>query len=113
MKPTFSQDLPAANVTIRGEYLATASKLVCGDRNKEYGDPFENLGDCAELWSAYLRKKYGGKVGYLTAEDVAWMNVLQKMARSFHGPAKADTYIDAAGYAAIAGECAMLDKGAA
>jgi hypothetical protein len=48
----------------------------------------------------------------LTAEDVAWLNVLQKMARTFNGSSKPDTYIDAATYSAIAGECAEEKRSA-
>lgn len=95
----------------RLEYLQTAAALTSGDRDREYGTPYNNLSDCAALWSAYLGGKYSGHVldcaaFQLTAEDVAWMNVLQKMARTFSGNSKPDTYIDAAAYSAIAGECA-------
>lgn len=92
----------------RLEILAEASALTGESRNKEYGEPRDNLGDCARLWSAYFDSKYGGftEGGYteITAEDVAWLNVLQKIARTFRGVPKPDTYIDAAAYAAIAGE---------
>ena len=95
----------------RLEYLATAAKLTSGDRDREYGNPYDNLSDCAMLWSAYIKGKYTliDDIGslQLTAEDVAWLNVLQKIARTFAGRAKTDTYIDAAAYAAIAGECAL------
>jgi hypothetical protein len=98
----------------RVEILAEASRLTGGERNKEYGEPKDNLGDCALLWEAYIRAKYIKEVQSsklilsrsfeLSAEDVAWLNVLQKIARTFRGPHKPDTYIDAAAYAAIAGE---------
>lgn len=103
----------------RIEMLAEASRLTGGDRDKEYGAPFINLTDCAGLFTAYLEGKTKGKTiaasggailsgSYeLTAEDVAWLNVLQKIARTFSGAVKLDTYIDAAAYAAIAGECAQ------
>lgn len=95
----------------RLEYLAEAARLTSGDRDREYGTPYINLSDCAMLWTAYLCGKYGGQTVdllqlSLTAEDVAWLNVLQKIARTFSGHPKPDTYIDAAAYAAIAGECA-------
>lgn len=99
----------------RLEYLAEASRLTSGLRDKEYGPPYNNFSNCALLWSAYLHGKYGGLTidplqFNLTAEDVAWFNVLQKMSRTFSGSAKADTYIDAACYAAIAGECAKEES---
>lgn len=100
----------------RIEILAEASRLTGSDRNKEYGEPKDNLDATALLWSAYLKAKYGGKLPgtnvpedslsmfELTAEDVAWLNVLQKISRQFFGANKPDTFIDAAAYAAIAGE---------
>lgn len=102
----------------REEYLLAARDLTCGSRDIEYGPPMQNLSDCAALFTAYLEGKTRGRiiaatggelmVGQyeLTAEDVAWLNVLQKVARTFSGQPKEDTYIDAAAYAAIAGECA-------
>lgn len=99
----------------RLEYLAEAARLTSGNRDREYGTPYNNLSDCARLWSAYLTGKYGSLsvdilTLRLTAEDVAWMNVLQKIARTFSGHVKPDTYIDAAAYAAIAGECAREES---
>lgn len=101
---------------VRRVLLEQALAATCGERNVSYGSPNKNLADCAALWTAYLAGKYHGlQPGYLpehtygrfelTSEDVAWLNVLQKIARTFHGIGAADTYIDAAAYAAIAGEC--------
>lgn len=101
----------------RVKILDHAAMLTGADRNKAYGEPSRNLSDCAELWATYLATKYSGKLpGYanmqsefrLSSEDVAWLNVLQKIARSF-ASYKEDNYIDAAAYAAIAGECAFLE----
>lgn len=99
----------------RVQFLMQGQRLTAGDRDKEYGKPYDNLTACAALFSAYLVAKYRGKPldefsWGMTAEDVAWLNVLQKMARTFSGNVKPDTYIDAATYAAIAGECAEEDK---
>lgn len=95
--------------------LEAAITHTCGDRNVQYGSPFINLDDIAGLWTAYLVGKYRGKTVdeeqfRLTAEDVAHFNVLQKMARTFSGRVKQDTYEDQAAYSAIAGECAMTQK---
>lgn len=96
----------------RKDILTNAITHTCGERDKEYGSPTKNLQDCAALWGAYLGSKYSdrpiGEAGYeITPEDVAWMNVLQKIARTFSGAVpKADTYEDAAAYCGIAGECA-------
>ena len=101
--------------SIRVRYLRKGISLTAGDRDREYGPPFNNLSDCATLFTAYLKAKYGshviGSVCFdLTAEDIAWLNVLQKIARTFSGNPKPDTYIDAATYEAIAGECAQIQN---
>lgn len=90
---------------VRVAMLQRAAELTNGDRDAEYGPPAKNLSECAALWRAYIEGKYGVTTP-ITAEDVAWMNVLQKVARSYSGSAKPDTYIDAAAYSAIAGEVA-------
>lgn len=95
--------------------LKTAIALTAGDRDKEYGEPHDNFTAAAGLFQAYLLGKYRGQIVdelqlSLSAEDIAWFNVLQKISRTFSGNVKPDTYIDAAAYAAIAGECAQEDK---
>tara|TARA_R100000664_G_scaffold27018_1_gene37460 strand:- start:492 stop:836 length:345 start_codon:yes stop_codon:yes gene_type:complete len=82
------------------EYLETAIKLICGPRAKDYGDKIINHGNIAKLWSAYLDKE-------ITAHDAAIMLGLLKIARAKFGNPHADTYIDAAAYMAIAGECKL------
>jgi hypothetical protein len=96
-------------VPTRVAMLSEAVHLTSGDRDKEYGPPHNNLSDCAALFTAYLQSKYDVDLT-LDAEDVAWFNVLQKIARTFSGVVKPDTYVDAAAYSAIAGECAQIDK---
>lgn len=95
----------------RVQMLETASKLTSGDRDKEYGKPYYNLSAAALLYTAYIIGKFRGHIideknFELTAEDVAWLNVQTKISRTFSGNVKPDTYVDAAAYAAIAGECA-------
>lgn len=87
----------------RRTILENAITHTCGDRDVEYGPPDQNFANIALLWTDYIGAKYGAEFA-LTPEDVAWLNVLQKMARHFHGARKADTYEDAAAFAAIAGE---------
>lgn len=107
-----NEDTMTAPGSTRETMLNTAKSLTCGDRNASYGPPHDNLSDCAALWEAYLNsnmrcvQKDGDswKVT-LTSEDVAWMMVLTKMARSFQSGFHFDNYVDAAAYAAIAGEC--------
>ena len=90
----------------RVQTLETAIKLTAGDRNKAYGPPHGNLSDCALLWDAYLAIRKGAQID---AEAVAWMNVLQKIARSVQRGYHPDNYTDAAAYSAIAGECREIE----
>jgi hypothetical protein len=99
---------------IRKEILEAATHHTCGDRDVEYGSPYDNLSSIAALWTTYITEKWRGStidenMFQLSAEDVAHMNVLQKMARTFSGKVKRDTYEDQAAYSAIAGECAIID----
>ena len=84
------------------QFLNQASVLVQGQREKDYGDKVENHSNIAKLWSAYLDVK-------IKAHDVAIMMALLKVARTKFGNPTEDTYIDAAAYMAIAGEC-KFDK---
>lgn len=81
----------------RTEILTAAQRCVVGDREQDYGSPERNFERIAELWSTYL--------GYpIDAKDVAAMLALLKIARIASGHAKADNWIDLAGYAACGGE---------
>ena len=102
----------AAAKPTRETMLNAAKALTCGDRNKSYGPPHDNLSDCAALWEAYLNTKAACLVSdgnsytvRITSEDVAWMMGLVKMTRSFQPGFHYDNYVDAAAYSAIAGEC--------
>ena len=78
--------------------LETAKELVTGPRAKTYGDKIRNHCNIAKLWTAYLDKE-------ITAHDAAVMMALLKVARTKFGQPTSDTYVDAAAYMAIAGEC--------
>jgi hypothetical protein len=112
-----NQPCPAIDkeVSPREAILTSAIRHTCGERNVQYGSPFVNLSDCAALWTAYLQGKFKGStldpnMFILSAEDVAHLNTLQKIARTFNGNYIPDTYEDAAAYSAIAGECAKIEE---
>lgn len=88
----------------RKEILDTATSYVTSDRETQYGSPEDNFSIIAALWDAYLIGNTD--VRHLTAEDVAIMMCLLKVARIASGQKKDDNYIDLAGYAACAGEIA-------
>ena len=83
----------------RAEILDSAKKCVCEDRESQYGSPEDSFSIIAGFWSVYL--DYA-----LSPVDVAIMMSLLKTARIAGGRFKADSYIDACGYIACAGEIA-------
>lgn len=88
----------------RQNFLNAASECVCKSREKEYGNPEDSFTMISKLWSVYL--------GYeLASEDVAVMMTLLKIARIALGKFKADSYVDAIGYLACAGEIAGRENG--
>lgn len=72
--------------------LTEADRLIHAERNKTYGHPLENHGRTAALWSAYLGVQ-------ITAEQVCYLNILQKVSRTASGVPHRDTDVDIAGYA--------------
>lgn len=83
----------------RPEILDAAKKCVCGQREQDYGSPENNFGLIGMLWTTYLDT-------LVTAQDVAMMMALLKIARIKTGTGTADSFVDLAGYAACAGEIA-------
>ena len=88
---------------ITKELLSKAIEIVGGDRQKEYGDKVDNHNNIAKLWSAYLDVK-------IEAHDVSVMMILLKVARTKIGTRTKHTYVDMAGYSAIAGEIEFRGK---
>jgi hypothetical protein len=83
--------------------LAEAQSLTWGERDKEYGDPLVNLTAAAE-GKAWLDKWI--KRDMSPAEREALLMVITKLSRLITGTPKQDSYVDLAGYAALAGEMA-------
>lgn len=86
--------------------LSQAEHCVCGKREQDYGSPEDNFGRIAEMWAVYMRGNcvsYGANI-CIAPKDVAAMMALLKIARIASGNAKADNWIDLAGYAACGGE---------
>jgi hypothetical protein len=80
----------------RAEILDAAKACVTGKREQDYGSPEDNFKLIAEFWGVYTGQQF-------TATDVANMMILLKLARAKTGKC-IDNYVDAAGYAACAGE---------
>lgn len=84
----------------RADILHAAERAVCGDREKQYGSPEDNFGLIGKLWTIYTGTM-------ITAEDVAMMMGLFKIARIKTGVGTRDSYVDLAGYAACGAEIAL------
>jgi hypothetical protein len=95
-----------SNSTIpRVRAMREAEQLIVSERNQRYGNPVDNFGTIAELWTAYLSRRFGITIPIDTA-DVAVMSALIKISRIAHDPAYEDNYIDLIGYAACGAEVA-------
>lgn len=94
----------------RTDILATASTLINGDRQQDYGPPSENFGNIARLWRAYLTSR-GNMIHNLDSADVAYLMALLKLARASGTNTTFDTVADMAGYVALAGELQGVRKG--
>lgn len=96
----------------RAEILDAAKAIVTGEREQQYGKPEDNFRMIGNLWEIYLKARCLDSCGGLDIlpEDVAMMMSLLKIARIASGNYKADSFIDLAGYAACAGECAKRSR---
>ena len=83
----------------RTDILDAARQAITVDRAATHGEAENTFGLIAAYWSAHLDCE-------VTAGDVAQLMVLFKVARMKANPGHADNYVDAVGYAAIAGELA-------
>ena len=82
----------------RQKMLRKAEQLVANGRNKEYGDPTENMARTAEMLAAFIGKRQGRE---LEATDVAAFGIILKLGRLAHDPTHADSWTDIAGYASL------------
>lgn len=83
----------------RTDILEAASQCITVDRAATHGDAENSFGLIAAYWAAHLDAE-------VSAHDVAVMMTLFKLARIKGNPLHADSYVDAAGYTALAGEIA-------
>jgi hypothetical protein len=86
-------------MTERERILAEAAALICGDRQEQYGKPEDNFARIAAGWSVILQRD-------VTPEQVSLCMAWLKIARLVNGPHR-DSYTDACGYMALAGELAL------
>ncbi|CAB4139985.1 hypothetical protein UFOVP397_21 [uncultured Caudovirales phage] len=86
--------------------LHEAAQIVAGARSSTHGAAERSFAAIGALWTAYLRDTRLDPSAPISAQDVAWMMTLLKVARSQQGEPVRDHYVDGAGYAALAGELA-------
>lgn len=98
----------------RAEILERARVCVCNEREQDYGTPENNFTTIGLLWSVYLRAAHPElqtvmPINHITPKDVATMMALLKAARIATGSSE-DSYVDLAGYSALAGEIATAGE---
>lgn len=76
--------------------IAFEASDIVEERGRDYGPPSENHSCTARMWSSYLERRYGWSPK-LDAEDVCWLNVLQKISRQAH-VRKRDNKVDVIGF---------------
>ena len=87
----------------REKLLDDAKTIITSDRNNTYGEPEDIFGIIADYWSIYLDT-------VITSTDVGNMMGLFKIARISANKFHEDSYTDAIGYIACAGELALANK---
>ncbi len=85
----------------RTDILNEANVLITGDREKTYGPPIVNFSRIATGWSVIFGKE-------IKPHEVALAMDWVKTCRAVETPTHMDSYIDGAGYKALAGELADI-----
>lgn len=95
---------------LRDEPLDRGKLLINTDRNKEYGEPYDNFSDIAAMITAILRSilKDGERV---RVEHVAMIMIIVKLSRMTTSPDKFDSWADIAGYVGTGWEAIAVDRG--
>lgn len=92
----------------RTDILKRANECVTGSRAQDYGEAENNFSLIAALWEPYLKARClsGDYDICICPEDVAVMMSMLKIARIATGRQTEDSFVDACGYLACAGEIA-------
>jgi len=89
----------------RDETLQAANDAVNGPRQQTYGDPKQNFGLAAVIWSQILGVE-------VDPDQVALCMIGLKISRLTETPNHPDSWADIAGYAALGAEVASAGDGA-
>ena len=82
----------------RIELLTEAASLTSGDRQKDYGNPIDNMYHIAQIFNSITGHN-------IKTSEVPMFHIATKLARMQTSPTKRDHYIDVMAYAGIAYEC--------
>ena len=85
----------------RKHFLKVVEQTLEGDREVDYGDAAKNFARIARMWEVI----FGHQV---TLEQVHLAMIAVKMSRLINSPGHQDSWIDVAGYAALASELKEL-----
>lgn len=92
-----------------GNILHTAYSLINGDRQKDYGAPWDNFGLLAEFFTSYTKKRWGVDIEFKRTDVVNFLTML-KLSRACVAEPTEDTYVDIAGYAGLGGDFAKRQR---
>ena len=87
-----------------GNILHKAYALINGDRQKDYGAPWDNFGLLADFFTSYAKKRWGHDDVVFSRNDVVNFLILLKTSRACVERPTQDTYVDIAGYAGLGGD---------
>ncbi|QWY84400.1 hypothetical protein SEA_KNOCKER_58 [Mycobacterium phage Knocker] len=100
---TLPADAPMDARRERSKLLADAERAIGGDRERDYGDATAGFERIGKMWAAILG------LDEVTAEQYAMCMIAVKLGRLAETPNHRDSWMDAAGYAALASEIAMTE----
>lgn len=92
----------------RAEFLEDVGKIL-GNREKQYGSPDAVFEAIAQMISAYLTERLGLPVT-VTKEDVAVIQIINKIARIGVNVEHIDSWADIVGYAACGVEAGNIGE---
>ena len=92
----------------RAEFLEDVGKIL-GNREKQYGSPDAVFEAIAQMISAYLTERLGLPVT-VTKEDVAVIQIINKIARIGVNVEHMDSWADIVGYAACGVEVGHIGE---
>lgn len=100
---TYSFTVEPDSMPTKQDILNRALGLVSKDRNQTHGDAYGQMEKFRNLASIYLGKE-------MTVAQATTLILLLKISRMESGSYNPDDYVDAVGYAAIAGEARAIEE---